>query len=303
MQINHDTLIGPNVDDNGAIVDFDSIPAFLLLNHSSNSNAWFEGDENLVASRDIMEGEEILIDYAIKEANGLTENFESKAENERRKQFLKFDFERLWEEYKGHTHSFVHKMANYIKDTHFGDKDSPYFSLNKKITSQIHPLGFGRGLFAVEEIKKGELIWIEKDEIDDLQIISYEEIEKLEEKERGFVIHYGYQVDNNNMAIPKNIEITDHSYLMNHCCDPNTVFYSAHMIIALRDINPGEELTFDYATSETLYDSLDCCCCGSLDCRKQITKMDYTIPSLKEKYENFWQPFILGLFWKIENGK
>jgi SET domain-containing protein len=57
---------------------------------------------------------------------------------------------------------------------------------------------------------------------------------------------------------------------INHCCDPNceTDEFDEHIwIIALRDIAPGEELTYDY----NLYDGDDedeaICYCSAKNCR------------------------------------
>ena len=35
-------------------------------------------------------------------------------------------------------------------------------------------------------------------------------------------------------------------HLTNHSCDPNSAFDAAGMLIALRDIDEGEEITYDY---------------------------------------------------------
>lgn len=55
---------------------------------------------------------------------------------------------------------------------------------------------------------------------------------------------------------------------VNHSCDPNLGFTTGEPILfALRDISPGDELTWDYSTSLSLPEwSLDCLC-GSPNCR------------------------------------
>ena len=65
---------------------------------------------------------------------------------------------------------------------------------------------------------------------------------------------------------------------VNHSCDPNceTDQIGRKMwIIAMRDIEPGEELTYDY----NLYDS-DCeddapCCCGTRLCRGSLYSAEH----------------------------
>ncbi len=49
-------------------------------------------------------------------------------------------------------------------------------------------------------------------------------------------------------------------------------------ITARRDIKPGEEITFDYATSET-YEGFEMkCFCNNKECRKMITANDWKNP-------------------------
>jgi len=38
--------------------------------------------------------------------------------------------------------------------------------------------------------------------------------------------------------------------LVNHSCDPNCGLVGAVLVVAMRDIEPGEEITFDYAMSD-----------------------------------------------------
>lgn len=55
---------------------------------------------------------------------------------------------------------------------------------------------------------------------------------------------------------------------VNHSCDPNTGFTTGETVLfALRDIEAGEEICWDYSTSISEPGwSLDCCC-GSSKCR------------------------------------
>lgn len=51
-------------------------------------------------------------------------------------------------------------------------------------------------------------------------------------------------------------------------CDPNTWFEGDGLMTARRDIQPGEELTYDYCTSDTvLATRLSTCYCGTSLCR------------------------------------
>ena len=61
---------------------------------------------------------------------------------------------------------------------------------------------------------------------------------------------------------------------LNHSCDPNSymkILYGHILFLALRDIQPGEEITIDYES--TLHPNSKKCTCGSLLCRTTINKL------------------------------
>jgi len=63
------------------------------------------------------------------------------------------------------------------------------------------------------------------------------------------------------------------THYINHSCTPNAfmqIIYDHILFIALRDINPGEEITIDYET--TLHPDDKKCICGAKDCRGTINK-------------------------------
>jgi len=64
----------------------------------------------------------------------------------------------------------------------------------------------------------------------------------------------------------------DHGRFMNHSCDPNCIAPGFDFESAVRDIQPGEELTGDYATYniEAGFD----CLCDARDCRGRIELTD-----------------------------
>ena len=60
---------------------------------------------------------------------------------------------------------------------------------------------------------------------------------------------------------------------INHSCDPNCEAdeFDGHVwIIALRDIAPGEELTYDYNLYDGEEDDLAPCVCGAQNCRGSL---------------------------------
>jgi uncharacterized protein len=63
----------------------------------------------------------------------------------------------------------------------------------------------------------------------------------------------------------------------NHSCNPNLFLAGNSVLVAGRDIQPGEELFFDYGTSDGPLnpDRGWQCDCGVPQCRKQTTPFDY----------------------------
>lgn len=66
-------------------------------------------------------------------------------------------------------------------------------------------------------------------------------------------------------------------------------------MVARRRIEKGEEVTYDYALSETRspFPILECdCCCGSELCRKSITCEDWKLADLQSRYRGHFLPYI-----------
>lgn len=74
----------------------------------------------------------------------------------------------------------------------------------------------------------------------------------------------------------------------NHSCEPNAGFLTAELSLwALRDIAPGEEVTWDYSTSINEPEwSLDCCC-GSANCRGAILPWRKLKPEERDRIRPF----------------
>src|SRR5262245_53438189 len=71
---------------------------------------------------------------------------------------------------------------------------------------------------------------------------------------------------------------------INHCCEPNCGMSGATVIVAMRDIEVGELLTYDYACSDgSDYDEFECQC-GAATCRGKVTGHDWMLPELQLRY-------------------
>ncbi len=81
----------------------------------------------------------------------------------------------------------------------------------------------------------------------------------------------------------------------NHSCEPNVFFDTTSFeLIALKDINVGDELTFFYPSSEWNMDQPFICNCGNKNCLHTIKGAAYLSKEVLSKYKltNFIQSMI-----------
>jgi hypothetical protein len=78
---------------------------------------------------------------------------------------------------------------------------------------------------------------------------------------------------------------------LNHSCDPNVQIVGQIAFRAMRDIDPGEELTFDYATGDDDDWEMECAC-GVPRCRGQVTGRDWKIPELQRRYAGQFSDYL-----------
>lgn len=80
--------------------------------------------------------------------------------------------------------------------------------------------------------------------------------------------------------------------MINHSCNPNSGFNENCQLIAIKQILPGQEVTFDYAMSDS--DDFDefHCCCGEMLCRGLVTGSDWKIPTIQKRYYNYFMPYL-----------
>jgi hypothetical protein len=74
---------------------------------------------------------------------------------------------------------------------------------------------------------------------------------------------------------------------INHSCEPNVGIAGNIVLVAMRDIAAGDELTIDYAMFDTLDDGM-ACRCGSASCRGTIRGSDWQRPELQARYAGYF---------------
>lgn len=87
-------------------------------------------------------------------------------------------------------------------------------------------------------------------------------------------------------------EIKDSMAYVNHSCEPNAGFGGNILVVAMRDIEPGEEITIDYAMDRTDSEFRLVCNCGASSCRKVITGGDWRKPEIQKKYAGYFSWYI-----------
>jgi uncharacterized protein len=101
----------------------------------------------------------------------------------------------------------------------------------------------GLGLFAEERIPKGMVLWSFDPFLD--QRFWPGEVARMSASAKAFLARYAY-CDRGTLVL-----CGDHARFMNHSPEANCGSDSTRTLtIALRDIEPGEELTDNYATME-----------------------------------------------------
>ena len=154
----------------------------------------------------------------------------------------------------------------------------PHMSyLSPKTTVQASPIE-GRGLFAVAPIRRGEIVAIKGGYIFDRQTRT------LVEKRLGPA---AIPIAEDWFIGPLHAAEREGSMIFsNHSCEPNIGVQGQIVFVAMRDIQAGEELTHDWATTDD--DTYEMVChCGAPTCRKIITGQDWQRRDLQEKYRGY----------------
>jgi SET domain-containing protein len=160
----------------------------------------------------------------------------------------------------------------------------PHQGLNKKVEVRM-TLNKGRGLFATEKIFKDEVIEDSEESLKDTQILTKAEIANKKDSELWKSLCY--EIDDLNEVCPKDINNPLAGFLINHSCDPNVGIKNDNMV-AMRDIEVDEELSYDYAMTDSGdYDNE--CLCGSKKCRGRRSGKDWMISELQKKYRGYFQ--------------
>jgi uncharacterized protein len=140
----------------------------------------------------------------------------------------------------------------------------------------------GQGLFAGRVFLPGEPLFQLKGEVMTLAGIL----------QKGEAAANAFQLERDLYLYPTTLE----GRFVNHSCNPNAGLREDRQMVALRTIQPGEEIRFDYSTcvSEQMW-TMECRC-GEPSCRGVIGDFHDLSPGLQERYVRLGvvQRFILN---------
>ena len=125
----------------------------------------------------------------------------------------------------------------------------------------------GKGLFAKKTIPKGTIVW--KLEGEPARIYTENQYKKFAKRYKKILNKYAYK-DNYG----KIIYLLCNSKFWNHSCDPNAtpINNKLDMDIAIKDIKPTQEITYDYAFLLLDSQKIQKCKCKSKNCRVLIKR-------------------------------
>jgi len=128
------------------------------------------------------------------------------------------------------------------------------------------------------------------------EMYTMEEVNELWSGHLEWFWHWAYRCGEDAFLGPVSLAspMQEATYFQNHSCDPSTWWEDEITLTARRDIFPGEEITYDYATSEANEDELGLvsCLCGSDLCRGEIRGDDHLKRELIERYGLHFQPYL-----------
>ena len=152
--------------------------------------------------------------------------------------------------------------------------------LSSKVIKFYSPIS-GNGIKAVDFIKKGEVLMVFEG-----KVISKDQADELYSKGFDYMLQIG----------PESfLYLEEDSKYVNHSCLPNSCFSNKEAeLIALKDISPGEEISFDYSANENTEFSLNCEC-KNYNCRKLILPFEKNSNLVRTSLESILTPYIKKL--------
>ena len=153
--------------------------------------------------------------------------------------------------------------------------------LTDKCEVQNRDVTGGKAVYARDALEAGELVAVWSG-----RIVGADELDELPPEIRRHTVQVEERL---YLASLSPDEPPD---FINHSCEPNAGLDGQVAIVALHRIQPGEEVTIDYAMCDgSSYDEFECEC-GSTLCRGRVTGEDWRNPTLWERYAGHFSPYL-----------
>lgn len=145
---------------------------------------------------------------------------------------------------------------------------------------EVRPVNGGRGVFARRRIQAGALLAVWGGEV-----VPEHSFSQLPAELQRISV----QIEDSFYLAPSHVGSAE---WINHSCNPNAGMSGQIALVALRDIEAGEEVCYDYAMSDgSAYDEF-VCRCGAPNCRGRVTGDDWRLSELWERYDGYFSPYL-----------
>lgn len=143
----------------------------------------------------------------------------------------------------------------------------------------------GRGLFALAAFERDEIVAVKGGHIfDRRRLREIEPVLGAAEIQIGADLFIG----------PLTPDEREGSMIFsNHSCEPNLGVRGQIVLVAMRDIEAGEELTHDWAMTDDDSSYRLECRCGAAGCRRIIKGDDWQRKELQEKYDGYMSAYLV----------
>lgn len=131
---------------------------------------------------------------------------------------------------------------------------------------------FGKGVYAIRNIKKGEVIAVFDGPLLD------NDFEPWTNDLYNHAIQVGPTLWRDSKGLARYI---------NHSCEPNCGIRALNQVVAMRPIETGEQVTWDYEMTERNPTWRMRCRCGSTECRKIIGSYSNMPRKVRLKYGRY----------------
>lgn len=141
----------------------------------------------------------------------------------------------------------------------------------------------GMGIFANKKFSKDEFILYV-----DGEVVEMDDSSKLSQFDQD----HCFPFDDHRYVMPK-----EPWMYLNHSCSPNAGIKENRTIVAMMEINIGEEITIDYSMNNNEDWTMECKC-GARNCRKIIGNFGTLDKEIQRRYYHYIPDFIRRQYFK-----